>query len=106
MTRLPDLQDQVSTAADDRRRHPRRPALQTTGKIYESGDQKHLHGHTVRMIDLSLRGTRFRSSEAFTVGRVYGLHVKGNWMNLSSRIRIVSCRAMEGGEFEVGAEFC
>lgn len=105
MDRSPDLQEQASTATDDRRRHPRRPALNTTGKIYESGDQKHLHGHSVRMIDLSLRGTGFRSTEAFMVGRVYGLHVKGNWMNLSSRIRIVSCRAMEGGEFEVGAEF-
>lgn len=77
---------------DDRRRDSRRPAPSTTA---------HLSGKSVIVTDLSLHGLGFYSDEPLVVGHLYGLAIQGNWINLSSRIRIVACR---GGL--VGAEFC
>ena len=106
MDRLTAPQLSTSTVADDRRKHPRRLATHTTGKLYTPGDKDRLPAKSVQMINLSLCGTSFRATEPLVVGQMFGLDIKGNWMTLSSRIRLVSCRAREGGEFEVGAKFC
>ena len=96
----------LATATDDRRRDERRPTPRTTGKLYAPGDQKHLFGSTVTMVDLSLHGAGFRSSDRLIVDKLYGLEIRGNWMNLSSRVRVVNCREGDSGDFEVGVAFC
>jgi hypothetical protein len=98
--------EESSTATDDRRRHPRRASRRTTATLYAPDGQAGPLGEAVTLVDLSLRGVGFRSAGALAVGKRYGLELRGNWMDLSSRIRVVSCRPGEGGGFEIGAEFC
>lgn len=89
----------------EQRRAPRKPAPNMTGRLYTPSDQQHMLQWTVNMVDLSLHGVGFRVEQAMTVGKLYGLEIRGNWMNLSSRIRIVFCRKRGNGEYDVGAEF-
>ena len=98
MTGPPELE---STPAENRRRDTRRAAACTTAMMYASGAEAHLFGKTVAVTDLSLHGIGFNSEASLVIGRMYGLEIQGNWMNLSSRVRVVSCR-----EGKVGAEFC
>lgn len=88
---------ELATKIDDRRRHPRRPVRATIGKL----DTPDRVSKPVEVTDLSAHGVGFCTTEALVIGRKYALEIKGNWINLSSRIRVVSCRAGE-----VGAEFC
>jgi hypothetical protein len=92
----------ISTA--DRRRSERKN-VRSIGKLTAPAAEKHLHGRAVTVVDLSLHGAGFLSPEALTVGGIYGLQVTSDWMNLSSRVRVASCRKRDDGEFDVGAEF-
>jgi hypothetical protein len=96
--------DEIALA--DRRREERKPTDRMTGRLYAPGDQKHLFAKDVTIVDLSLHGAGLRSTLPMKVGKLYGLELRGNWMNLSSRIRVVSCREGEGGEYDVGVKFC
>jgi hypothetical protein len=57
------------------------------------------------VIDLSLHGAGFRCGEPLEIGQRYGLEVRGDWMTLSARVRVVSCRKHGDGHFDIGAEF-
>ena len=86
--------------AENRRREARRAARDATAQVYACGAEEHLFGKGVTITDLSLHGVGFISDQSFVVGRTYGLEIHGNWMNLSSRVRVVACH-----EGQVGAEF-
>lgn len=104
MAELEKSKSGADRALADRRRADRR-ATQSVGTLFAPGHERHLLGTPVTMVDLSLHGTGFRSIDALRVGQLYGLQINGDWMNLSSRIRIVSCRKRDDGEYDVGAEF-
>src|SRR5205823_8004229 len=91
-------------ATADRRRTPRRPA-RYTARIYTPCDQPELLGQPVTMINLSLHGAGFRAPAPLALGHHYGLEIRGDWMNLSARVRIVSCRPRNDDGFDIGAEF-
>jgi hypothetical protein len=99
----PDWQD-VPIAAADRRRSERK-FLQAVARLTASGREPHLNGRTVTLIDLSLHGAGFQSPAPLTVGTLYNLQISSDWLNLSSRVRVVSCRQREDQTWDVGAEF-
>src|SRR5437660_716205 len=99
----PDWQD-VPIAAADRRRSERK-FIQAVARLTASGRERHLNGRTVTLVDLSLHGAGFLSPAALTVGSMYNLQITSDWLNLSSRVRVVSCREREDQSWDVGAEF-
>src|SRR5258708_31604453 len=82
----------ISTA--DRRRSDRK-TMRAVGKILASDAERHLHNRSVTVVDLSLHGVGFHSPDALLVGHLYGLQITSDWLNLSSRLRVVSCRQRE-----------
>ena len=79
--------------------------MQAVGKLSAPETEKHVRGRSVTVIDLSLHGVGFHSPVALVVGNLYGLQMTSDWMNLSSRMRVVACKENEKGEWEIGAEF-
>jgi c-di-GMP-binding flagellar brake protein YcgR len=96
--------EEVPIAAADRRRSERK-AVALVGKLAAPSKEKNLQGRSVKIIDLSLHGVGLVSPEELKVGGKYGLQVSSDLLNLSSRIRIASCRKRADGEWDVGAEF-
>jgi hypothetical protein len=58
------------------------------------------------VFDLTLQGIGFRSHVTLETGGYHQILVMAGPLRLSSRLRVVSCRAYDQGGFEVGAEFC
>ena len=73
------------SAPFERRRDERKPTARMTAKLFEAAELTHLLQRTVTVIDLSLRGVGLRSEHPLTIGTLYGLELRGNFMNLSSR---------------------
>ena len=107
---LPELDHDLDLdplAEPDNRRAQRKPVARTTGLLYTPGDQKELLGINTTVLNMSLYGVGLKASAPLETGHVLGLEIRGNWMNLCSRIRIISCRKSETSDgFYIGAEFC
>ena len=106
---LPELDRPVEALDEnDHRRANRKPVARTTGLLYTPGGQKEVLDIAISILDLSLHGTGFKADAPLEIGKVYGLEIRGNWMNLCSRIRVVSCRKSSSmnSDFYIGAEFC
>jgi hypothetical protein len=88
---------------DERRRMPRESV---TAKGLLSMDRFDEEGQMVEVFDLTLQGIGFRSPVTLETGGYHQILVMAGPLRLSSRLRVVSCRAYEQGGFEVGAEFC
>ena len=102
-----DRDIEVDPTDADHRRADRKNVKRTTGLLYTPCTQKELLGISSTVLNLSLYGVGIKTSAALHVGEVYGLEIRGNWMNLCSRIRVISCRIAESADgFYVGAEFC
>ncbi len=54
--------------------------------------------------DLSLEGVGFNSAKRFTVGACHWLVVSHGLQRLSTRLRIASCKQING-LYEIGGEF-
>ncbi len=63
-------------------------------------------GEMVDVLDLTLQGIGFRSPIPLERGGYHQILVMAGPLRLSSRLRVVSTRAFDGGGYEVGAEFC
>ena len=99
----PDWQDAPLSTAD--RRRSERKVMQAVARLSASSRERHLQGRTVTLVDLSLHGAGFQSPAPLTVGSLYNLQITSDWLNLSSRVRVVSCRQREDQSWDVGAEF-
>lgn len=99
----PDWQNAPIATAD--RRRSERKFMQAVAKLTASGREPHLNGRTVTLVDLSLHGAGFLSPAPLTIGTLYNLQISSDWLNLSSRVRVVSCRQREDQSWDVGAEF-
>ena len=88
---------------DERRRMPRESV---TAKGLLSMDRFDEEGQMVEVFDLTLQGIGFRSPTAVVLGGYHQILVMAGPLRLSSRLRVVSCRAHDQGGFEIGAEFC
>ena|SRR5947209_947310 len=100
----PPAWEEAPIATADRRRSLRKPT-RAVGKILASDAERHLHGRAVTVADLSLHGVGFQSPQALTIDQQYGLQITGDSMNLSARIRVVSCRQRPDTQWDIGAEF-
>ena len=60
----------------------------------------------VTTVNLSRHGVAFQLSHQVPTGAFYVIQVGIGAQEVVSEIRIVSCRQVEAGRFEVGAEFC
>lgn len=87
----------------ERRRTPRR-THGVPGTLFTADIDSDPSGRRVPVLDLSLHGVGFRSPAALRVGETYRLQIAGKWMELSARVRVVSCRLGEDG-WDVGGEF-
>jgi len=91
-----------STETVDRRRSPRQPFVATAWVSPEAGasgpDRK------VMVCNLSLQGVGFASEKPFEIDAVHWIVVGHGMLRASSRIRIVSCRANQSGQYDCGAE--
>jgi hypothetical protein len=92
------------TSPPDRRRSERRPT-KSTATLYSAGEGSARLCKRVAIIDLSLHGVGFRFDEPLDVRRNYSLEIRTEQMNLTARIRIVSCRPRDDAHYDVGAEF-
>ena len=82
------------------------PRESVTAKGLLSMDRFDEEGQMVEVFDLTLQGIGFRSHVTLETGGYHQILVMAGPLRLSSRLRVVSCRAYEQGGFEVGAEFC
>ena len=82
------------------------PRESVTAKGLLSMDRFDEEGQMVEVFDLTLQGIGFRSPAAVEMGGCHQILVMAGPLRLSSRLRVVSCRAYDQGGFEVGAEFC
>ena len=93
---------------DERRRSSREPVkakgLVSAKESRYGGEQE---GQLVEVADLTLHGVGFHSPVAYEPGDLRSILVMAGPLRLSSRFRVVSCRAdASGSQFEVGGEFC
>ena len=96
----------------DERRRSRRQSVRAKGLVSSPEGGRfdgEVEGQLVEVEDLSLEGVGFRSPIEFAPGAMHQVLVMAGPLRLSSRFRVVSCRAGENanaGWFEVGGEFC
>ena len=88
----------------ERRRSERRSS-DATGWLGNASGGSMSAGRFVAIHDLSLHGVGFRSERSCAVGAVHWLLINRGPMRLSTRLRIVTCRELQTGEWDVGAEF-
>lgn len=102
-----DAADRVSlsaAAAAERRRSPRQ---ERTAPAWLSSSSKAAGGNgiNVTLRDLSLHGAGMISPKAVRLGDTHWMVVADQQLRLSTRLKIVSIRQREDGNFDVGGEF-
>jgi hypothetical protein len=60
----------------------------------------------VRSVNISRHGVGFVVDHELATGAFWIIEIGIGDQRLMSEIRVMNCRKLEGGEFEVGAEFC
>jgi hypothetical protein len=60
----------------------------------------------VTCMNLSRHGAGFLFSEPLPTSAFYVLEIGLGEQRMISEVRIVSCKATENGQYEIGAEFC
>lgn len=95
----------VATSVEDRRRSERVDQHVNAWVSGESTDRSS-RGQSVTVTDISLHGVGFHDAQKhYRPGSTHWLIVNGGAMRLSTRIKVVSCRDLEDGGFQVGAAF-
>jgi hypothetical protein len=60
----------------------------------------------VRSVNISRHGIGFMANSALATGAFWIIEIGIGDQRLVSEIRIVNCRRIDDGSYEVGAEFC
>lgn len=92
----------LPAAAEDRRRSQRQVRRTTAWLSNASGGS---NGRTVTVEDLSLHGVGFVSDRACALGEKHWILITQGPMRLSTRVRIVSMRQTDEGQWMCGGEF-
>ncbi len=90
---------------DDRRRSNRVPHV-AEAWICSPTDFEKEKQIEVRAVNLSRHGVAFDVKAELPTGSFQVIQIGIGEQQMSSEIRIISCRRLEDGMFEVGAEFC
>jgi len=89
-----------STATDDRRRSERFPY------IVEATLSTETTMFPVETANLSKHGVLLVVDNELAVGTFYMFEIAIGPKTVETEVRVVACRALEDGRFEIGAEFC
>ncbi|GEM_PF-1461511 len=93
---------EASTTGHERRRSSRNAqTLESCVRAVDSSEEI-----DVSDVNLSRHGVGFCSKSSLTLGDSYIVEIGFGDQKLISEIRIVSCRKLDTGGVEVGAEFC
>ncbi|MGA2584310.1 MAG: PilZ domain-containing protein [Tepidisphaeraceae bacterium] len=87
----------------DRRRSQREALAASAWVSAEPGSRG--KSRQVTVLDLSLHGVGFSSSDKFDAGSIHWIVLGTGGLRASSRLRVISCRQREDGAFDCGAEF-
>lgn len=93
----------------DERRVTSRERVVAKGLISERASRYggETEGQIVEVFDLTLHGLGFQSPVEFEVGALHNVLVMSGPLRLTSRFRVVSCRASDQiGQFDIGGQFC
>ena len=95
----------IDTPAAERRRSHRQKR-ETGGWLSSAtGHRAGGNGCHVQVRDLSLHGVGYVSDTESRVHDTHWLVIADQSLRLSTRLRVVSCRAREDGKWDVGGEF-
>lgn len=95
-----DAATSVPRTAHDRRRRERFPY------IVEATLSTDTETFAVETANLSKHGVGLNVDNELAPGTFYMFEIAIGPKTVETEIRVVSCRAMEDGRFEIGAEFC
>lgn len=93
-----------STSVQDRRRS-NREERSASAWLSAASTSERGGGFNVNVRDLSLHGVGFISQRPLRPNDTHWMIVTDASLRLSTRVRIVSCRENDEGQFEVGGEF-
>ena len=100
-----DVERDAPAPVDDRRRSERE-ARHTPAWLSGPSGSPQTAGQHVLVTDLSLHGVGFQSDRAVTKGDACWIVIAGATLRLSTRVRLVNVRKLDGGrKWVVGAEF-
>lgn len=94
---------QHATHPNDRRRRTRLPSATEGWLIPDTGDLS--DPWEVRIADVSRHGVGFECTSPLEEGEVVRIRIGRGPLNLSKRLRVVSCRPGAQGTFVIGGEF-
>ena len=90
-------------AKANRRRSDRRPYVAEAWLVAKDNPDSRTD---VKTVNLSKHGIAFDLSKKADPGTFFLLEIGFGQQRLVAEIRIISCRAISEGIFEIGAEFC
>lgn len=99
-----DKSGQPPQATTDRRRSFRQ-ASQLPAWLSDQSGGRRPQQQKVTVTDMSLHGIGFVAADKVELGATHWIVVASDQLHLSTRVRIVNCRAREDGAFDIGAEF-
>jgi hypothetical protein len=91
--------------SSERRRSPRIPHVieaWINSPTATDGDER----REVTCMNLSRHGAAFLFHQPLPTSAFYVLEIGLGDQQMISEVRIISCKAMETGQYEIGAEFC
>lgn len=89
----------------DRRRSERRP-LVVEAWLSSPTATDPMDRQEVMSVNVSRHGVAFDRREALPVGTFHLIDLSMGEQRMRCEVRVMSCRKIDGGLFEIGAEFC
>jgi hypothetical protein len=104
-TTAPSAPAHRSALEKDRRRSERTP-LVVEAWLSSPTATDPSDGEEVTSVNVSRHGVAFDRRKALPVGTFHILDIKMGEQRMRSEIRVMTCRPLPDGTFEIGAEFC
>ena len=101
---LESIRENASAVVADRRRSARREHVLPAWLSAEPGNRRSSQ-QSITVRDLSLHGVGFSCESAVTIGATHWIIISQGPLQLSSRLRVISCRVTDENRYDIGAEF-
>ncbi len=100
-----NLEKARDTATQERRRSERRPHI-VEAWVWSPTAIDPMDREEVTTVDLSRHGVAFNLPQSLPAGSFHMIEIGIGEQKIVAEIRIVTCRELENGLHQVGAEFC
>lgn len=90
---------------DDRRRSERKPHVVEAFLASPTATDDE-EPHEVTSVNVSRHGVAFNYDQPLPEGAFFKIDISIGEQHIASEVRIISCRKIGEGNFEIGAEFC